>query len=103
MMAQQFGRGARDQEADPGAHGAGEGPLQEVGDESSGAFGGLERDVAGKAVGHDDVDTAMRNLVALGKAVEPHAEIVGISSDARRIGKGCVSTCLSRWSPNNKK
>jgi hypothetical protein len=47
-------------EADLGAERAGEGAAQQVGDEAGGAFGGLERDVAGKAVGHDHVDVAAR-------------------------------------------
>src|SRR3546814_11108320 len=32
-----------------------------------------------------------------GKVVE------GVRSEERRVGKECVSTCRSRWSPNNKK
>ena len=72
MVAQQFGRRARDQEADLRADRAGEGALQQVGDEARRALERLQRDIAGKAVGDDHVDVAARQLVALDEAVEAH-------------------------------
>src|SRR3546814_3338597 len=32
-------------------------------------------------------------------AVKAHAVIAAIRSEERRVGKECVSTCRSRWSP----
>src|SRR3546814_14769115 len=34
----------------------------------------------------------------VGMAVE-HGGVVGVRSEERRVGKECVSTCRSRWSP----
>src|SRR3546814_13408214 len=33
------------------------------------------------------------------KVVEPRPALVPLRSEERRVGKGCVSTCSSRWSP----
>ena len=51
-------------------------PLEQIGDETRGAFGGLQSDIPRKAVGDDDIDAPARQLVALGKAVELEREIV---------------------------
>src|SRR3546814_17221448 len=32
-----------------------------------------------------------------------HADRQAVRSEARRVGKECVSTCSSRWSPYHKK
>src|SRR3546814_18313795 len=44
------------------------------------------------------------------RAGEPHAEVHALrlageraSSEARRVGQECVSTCRSRWSPYHSK
>src|SRR3546814_12734354 len=63
----------------------------------------------------DRVDAGGRGLrraaVAVGEVAE-HAQLVGeavgggahgLRSEERRVGKECVSTCRSRWSPLNKK
>src|SRR5689334_12904761 len=44
--------------------------LQEFGIELRRSLEGLERNVAGEAVGHDDVDRAAGDVVALDEAVE---------------------------------
>src|SRR3546814_12606539 len=33
----------------------------------------------------------------------PEIARLGLRSEERRVGKGCVSPCRSRWSPYNKK
>src|SRR3546814_19688861 len=59
-VAQQIGRGLRDQETYLRARRAAEGAAQQIGDEARGALCGLERDVTRKAVAHDHVDLAAR-------------------------------------------
>src|SRR3546814_6414364 len=63
-VAQQIGRGLRDQETYLRARRAAEGAAQQIGDEARGALCGLERDVTRKAVAHDHVDLAARQPVA---------------------------------------
>src|SRR3546814_11787653 len=42
----------------------------------------------------------MPSLVAeLGSIIEDHLKSIGMRSEERRVGKECVSTCRSRWSP----
>src|SRR3546814_19868356 len=50
------------------------------------AFTDLNKD------GHPDLITGMRYFAHLGK--DPRSE-------ERRVGKACVSTCRSRWSPDH--
>src|SRR3546814_20405262 len=38
-----------------------------------------------------------------GQARMVDAKLNDIRSEVRRVGKECVSTCSSRWSPNHKK
>src|SRR3546814_11352561 len=38
-----------------------------------------------------------------GQADDRHAEIADMRSEERRVGKECVSTCRSRWSPYHYK
>src|SRR3546814_7642464 len=64
MVAQQFGRRARDQETDLRARRRGEGAAQQVGDEARRPLHGLERDIARKTIVDDDVDVTARQLVA---------------------------------------
>src|SRR3546814_17216865 len=33
--------------------------------------------------------------------LEGDEKATGVRSEERRVGKGCVSTCRSRWSPDN--
>src|SRR3546814_17409741 len=33
----------------------------------------------------------------------PNRRLIQVRSDERRVGKECVSTCRSQWSPYNKK
>src|SRR3546814_16400271 len=44
-------------------------------------------------------DVAVPPLVGLGRL--PHRGRGGMRSDGRRVGKECVSTCRSRWTPYN--
>src|SRR3546814_18613879 len=48
---------------------------------------------------HRRIPRAMRRLDRLQRL----AERPDLRSEARRVGKECVSTCRSRWSPYNKK
>src|SRR3546814_14024222 len=41
----------------------------------------------------------LRNLVIIGVDFAKGEEAVAIRSEERRVGKECVSTCRSRWSP----
>src|SRR3546814_15143152 len=60
-------------------------------------FGFLERE-AGFAIGESPIEFGPENTYA-------RAVLVGllntlrVRSEARRVGKECVSTCRSRWSP----
>src|SRR3546814_13447949 len=78
-------------------------------------------DSGGRAVGEQHVDDLLRGAVAEELAerllvpgdagrVDPRDEILlGVAlqrraterSEERRVGKECVSTCRSRWSPSN--
>src|SRR3546814_12845535 len=40
-------------------------------------------------------------LRGLGRLLEHHASNGNIRSEERRVGKECVSTCRSRWSPDH--
>ena len=79
---EQVERGLRQGEAGLRAQRRGEGAAQQVGDEARGALGGLQRDIARKAVGDDDVDIAARQFVALGEAVEAERQIVGLAQQS---------------------
>ena len=59
--------------------------LQQVGDEPRGALRGLERDVARKAVAHDHVDVAARQLVALDEAGEGQRQMRRRAQRLRRF------------------
>ena len=48
---------------------------QEMHDELGRAFGGLQRDIAGETVGHDDVDRAFGNVVAFDEAGKFHRQV----------------------------
>src|SRR3546814_10209066 len=74
-VAQQIGRGLRDQETYLRARRAAEGAAQQIGDEARGALCGLERDVTRKAVAHDHVDLAARQPVALDRSEEHTSEL----------------------------
>ena len=50
-----------------------------------GALGGLQRDVAGKALGDDHVDGALADVVALDEAVVDEARAAGRREDPRRF------------------
>src|SRR3546814_19762205 len=69
----------------------------------------------------DDPSAAIADADALEKELLVSSELTGVlkahrddprfvaaaafaeKSEERRVGKGCVSTCRSRWSPSNKK
>src|SRR3546814_3566116 len=62
--------------------------------------------VAGGLVGQEDqraVHEGTRDrdalLLAAGELVGEVAHLLGQRSEERRVGKECVSTCRSRWSP----
>src|SRR3546814_19756189 len=40
-----------------------------------------------------------RNRVLLAKMLKEGANVLLLRSEERRVGKECVSTCRSRWSP----
>src|SRR3546814_13500835 len=52
--------------------------------------------------GHGDVVTApvIRSEIPGGQ-VQISGSMTSQRSEERRVGKGCVSTCRYRWSPNN--
>src|SRR3546814_14239253 len=50
------------------------------------------------ALGRLDPETGKTTHIPLGEGSAPHGVIVG-RSEERRVGKECVSTCSSRWSP----
>src|SRR3546814_19472133 len=54
--------------------------------------GGRQAFGAGKG-GGDSLRTEDRIIAAAAKA------LLGLRSEERRVGKACVSTCRSRWSP----
>src|SRR3546814_12409891 len=54
----------------------------------------------------DDLELALRELGALVQNHQhvlpdpkPQVMVIGYRSEERRVGKECVSTCSSRWSP----
>ena len=49
------------------------------------ALGGLERDIAGKALGDDHVDRALADVVALDEAVVGEARAAGVGQDVARL------------------
>ena len=61
-------RRTREQVADPGAERAAHGAPEVFANLARRALGGFQRDIAGKALGHDDVDRALADVVALDKA-----------------------------------
>src|SRR3546814_14762662 len=69
---------------------------------------GGHRAVAGLQVGAPAElrEAGGRVVVTVGEAYTQHADGVGVNaglaarSEERRVGKGCVSTCRSRWSPD---
>src|SRR3546814_12090975 len=55
---------------------------------------------------HVDLPFQRPQFVGRGRGVVEigvHAADAGIRSEERRVGKECVSTCRSRWSPSHKK
>src|SRR3546814_18385920 len=57
---------------------------------------------AGGALGNEVVDAAAPLLVARIPVLDRRILDLGVierRSEERRVGKGCVSTCRSRWSP----
>src|SRR3546814_11394033 len=44
-----------------------------------------------------------RQRLRVRQMVDPHAPVAADRSEERRVGKECVSTCRSRWSPYDKK
>src|SRR3546814_11937984 len=53
------------------------------------------------AIGAEAVDRAADVALAIVHAAEPQTalRVDGARSEERRVGKECVSTCRSRWSP----
>src|SRR3546814_661437 len=53
-----------------------------------------------------DCEVAILDININGERSEPIAALLaqrGIRSEERRVGKECVSTCRSRWSPDHSK
>src|SRR3546814_14040223 len=47
----------------------------------------------------DSKSTNVKEFVDLLRAADPKNRVALIRSEERRVGKECVSTCRSRWSP----
>ena len=77
LNAQQVQRRLGKQEARLRSEAGGEGAAQQIGDEARRALHRLERDVARKAVGDDDVGLAAAESVALDEAVERQGQMAG--------------------------
>src|SRR3546814_13946049 len=69
---------------------------EEVTAENCGAIANLGFIIGGKSVAVVDTGTTRQEGEALRAAV---AVATDRRSEARRVGKECVSTCKSRWSP----
>src|SRR3546814_12131273 len=54
-------------------------------------------------VDHRRAQAVAREQPRLGRAVGLHVAVVVKRSEERRVGKECVSTCRSRWSPYHSK
>src|SRR3546814_9201459 len=69
--------------------------------------GGIGKTTVAIAVGHHLADTFAGAVlfIDLGMLSDPDlvapavASMMGLRSEERRVGKECVSTCRSRWSP----
>ena len=84
LAAQHVERAAGDEAADAAQKRAPQRAAQEMRDQLGGAFGGLERDIAGEAVGHDDVDRAFGDIVAFDEAGELDRQRGIVAQDVRR-------------------
>src|SRR3546814_19172413 len=51
----------------------------------------------------DDVLGGIRSIVKFGRADDYYEKLPATRSEERRVGKECVSTCRSRWSPYHYK
>src|SRR3546814_11302234 len=70
------------------------------------ARGALERGNTRPASGRASIHAAgcKRDTCLRGLPPRPRwVEVRGPRSEERRVGKECVSTCRSRWSPNHEK
>src|SRR3546814_15126339 len=68
----------------------------------------MERDVGAAEIAHrigavDTVRAAMRGQPLVHLAAVPRLVLHRPRSEERRVGKECVSTCRSRWSPYHYK
>src|SRR3546814_4078354 len=66
--------------------------------------GGVDqRDLAGATAHRDGADTVRcgQALGAAGALCVLDQEVAASRSEERRVGKECVSTCISRWLPYN--
>ena len=81
-FAQPIQRRAQQQIGQPGGEAAAEHLAQQVADQLQRALAGLQRDVAGEAVGHHHVGGAGGDVVALDEAVELRGDMAG----AQRLG-----------------
>src|SRR3546814_19205583 len=71
------------------------------------AGGGLGGDEARLGAGEDHLvdvgELAAGGVDAVEEGVAPRDEALGRRSEERRVGKECVSTLRSRWSPHHSK
>src|SRR3546814_10476556 len=58
---------------------------------------GRRQHVLGVAGDFDDA----RAVFVIDEAEAPDLEVITMRSEERRVGKECVSTCRSRWSPDH--
>ena len=94
-LAQPVERRAGEQVAEAGGDGGGEDLAQEVAHQLERALAGLERDVAGEAVGHHHVHRAGGDVVALDEAVELRAD-VALAQDLGGQAQALVALQLLR-------
>src|SRR3546814_19331225 len=52
---------------------------------------------------HRALDALASGLALMAPATTRRAAAIPVRSEERRVGKGCVSTCRSRWSPYHYK
>src|SRR3546814_4448027 len=69
-----------------------------VGDADVGQF--LQRNLLAAWRGHRDLADLLRVVAVLRLQTHQQVELfLALRSEERRVGKECVSTCRSRWSP----
>ena len=84
LLAQRAQRAGGEDRAQPAEERALQRAPEIMRDELRGAFGGLQRHVAGEAVGDDNVDGTGADIVTLDKAAELDRQVATRAGSARR-------------------